>query len=156
MQSYQNDLSAVVSYIILLLSVFQTTAKQPAITSKDLSYTDQSNLNTTIMSTQPTMGPCCLSGTLATGTPAGTEDKIAGLPTYIARPSNGSNAKTIIFLPDGKPGVIHSPKFTMIDTPKPSAGLSPTFASWRINTQSQASQFTFRTSMAATAYRIRS
>lgn len=52
---------------------------------------------------QPTMKPCCLSGTLATGTPAGTEGEIAGLPTYIAQPSNESNAKTIVFLPDGIP-----------------------------------------------------
>lgn len=47
------------------------------------------------------MKPCCLSGTLATGTPTGTEGEIAGLPTYIAKPPNNSTAKTIIFLPDG-------------------------------------------------------
>jgi hypothetical protein len=47
------------------------------------------------------MKPCCLSGTLATGSPAGIESEIAGLPTYIAKPPNNSNSKTIIFLPDG-------------------------------------------------------
>lgn len=47
------------------------------------------------------MGPCCLSGALATGTPTGIEGEIAGLPTYISKPSSHSLAKTIIFLPDG-------------------------------------------------------
>lgn len=46
------------------------------------------------------MKPCCLSGTLATGSPVGAEGEIAGLPTYIAKPSDNSTAKTIIFLPD--------------------------------------------------------
>lgn len=54
------------------------------------------------MSSQPSMSTCCLTGTLATGTPTGSESEVAGLPTYIARPSNESVAKTIIFLPDGK------------------------------------------------------
>jgi hypothetical protein len=60
-----------------------------------------------IMSEQPTMKPCCLSGTLATGSPAGTEGTIAGLPTYIAKPPHNSTAKTIIFLPDGTQNQLH-------------------------------------------------
>lgn len=50
---------------------------------------------------QQTMGPCCLSGTLATGTPKGTVQTVAGLPTYVSEPTPKSNSKTIIFLPDG-------------------------------------------------------
>ena len=47
------------------------------------------------------MSACCLSGTIASGTPKGREETIGGLPTYVAEPADGSKAKTIVVLSDG-------------------------------------------------------
>ncbi|KXS99343.1 hypothetical protein AC578_8985 [Pseudocercospora eumusae] len=44
------------------------------------------------------MGSCCMSGHLASGTPKGREETIAGLPTYVAEPENKDKSKTIVFL----------------------------------------------------------
>lgn len=46
------------------------------------------------------MGACCLSGSIHSGTPTGREDTIGGLPTYVAEPSDGSKAKTVVFITD--------------------------------------------------------
>ncbi|KAH9827243.1 Dienelactone hydrolase family, partial [Teratosphaeria destructans] len=52
------------------------------------------------MSTNVGLGSCCMSGHLATGTPQGREETIAGLPTYIAEPSTNDPSKTVVFLTD--------------------------------------------------------
>jgi len=52
------------------------------------------------MSTHTGMGACCLSGSVHSGTPAGREDTIGGLPTYIAEPSDHSTAKSVFFVVD--------------------------------------------------------
>lgn len=52
------------------------------------------------MSSNVGMSSCCLSGSIHIGIPAGTTSKIADLDTYIASPSNGSKAKSIVFLVD--------------------------------------------------------
>lgn len=46
------------------------------------------------------MSSCCLSGTVANGTPKGREDTIGGLDTYISEPEGKSTAKSIVFLVD--------------------------------------------------------
>ena len=40
------------------------------------------------------------SGHIHDGTPKGTEQTIAGLPTYVASPKDGSKDKTVIFITD--------------------------------------------------------
>nr|POE63502.1 protein aim2 [Quercus suber] len=52
------------------------------------------------MSTNVGMSSCCLSGTIANGTPKGREETINGLPTYVAEPEGGSTGKTVIFIVD--------------------------------------------------------
>lgn len=46
------------------------------------------------------MSNCCLSGKVHQGQPAGREDEIGGLSTYISEPENHSKAKSIIFITD--------------------------------------------------------
>lgn len=48
------------------------------------------------------MSNCCLSGKVHEGQPAGREDEIGGLSTYISEPENNSKAKTIIFITDSR------------------------------------------------------
>ncbi|KAF2090640.1 dienelactone hydrolase family protein-like protein [Saccharata proteae CBS 121410] len=52
------------------------------------------------MSTGVGMSACCLSGTIQNGTPKGSVREIGGLNTYISEPSDGSKAKSIIFIVD--------------------------------------------------------
>lgn len=43
----------------------------------------------------------CVTGTLHTGTPAGKEETLYGLPTYVASPASGTAPKgTIVIIPD--------------------------------------------------------
>lgn len=53
-----------------------------------------------IMSTGVGVSSCCLSGKLADGTPAGREETIGGLPTYVAEPADNSKAKSLLFITD--------------------------------------------------------
>lgn len=46
------------------------------------------------------MSDCCLSGKVHHGQPAGREDEIGGIATYISEPQNQSKAKSIIFITD--------------------------------------------------------
>jgi len=46
------------------------------------------------------LSSCCVSGHIHDGTPKGTEQTIAGLPTYVASPKDGSKDKTVIFITD--------------------------------------------------------
>ena len=46
------------------------------------------------------MSSCCLSGKVHQGQPAGREDEIGGLSTYISEPENHSKSKSIIFITD--------------------------------------------------------
>ena len=44
---------------------------------------------------------CCATGALHTGTPTGTEEKIQGLETYVARPPANTTPKgVIVIIPD--------------------------------------------------------
>ena len=52
------------------------------------------------MATGVGMSSCCLSGTIATSTPAGREDTVGGLPTYVAEPQSGSTTQSIVFISD--------------------------------------------------------
>ncbi|KAF2769880.1 dienelactone hydrolase family protein-like protein [Teratosphaeria nubilosa] len=52
------------------------------------------------MSTGVGMGSCCMSGHIASGTPKGREETIAGLPTYVAEPPNGDKSKSVVFISD--------------------------------------------------------
>lgn len=52
------------------------------------------------MSQNVGMSNCCLSGKVHQGQPAGREDEIGGLSTYISEPENHSNAQSIIFISD--------------------------------------------------------
>ncbi|KIW12599.1 hypothetical protein PV08_09877 [Exophiala spinifera] len=53
------------------------------------------------MATSTGMSSCCLSGSVHSGTPAGREDTIGGLPCYVAEPSSaGPKTKAIVFLVD--------------------------------------------------------
>lgn len=52
------------------------------------------------MSQNVGMSSCCLSGKVHQGQPAGREDQIGGLSTYISEPENHSKAKSIIFISD--------------------------------------------------------
>lgn len=52
------------------------------------------------MSTGVGMSACCLSGKLAKGKPKGTEETIASVRTYVAKPENESTEKTIVFIVD--------------------------------------------------------
>lgn len=52
------------------------------------------------MSQNVGMSSCCLSGKVHQGQPAGREDEIGGLSTYISEPENHSTAKSIIFICD--------------------------------------------------------
>lgn len=54
------------------------------------------------MSQNVGMSDCCLSGKVHQGQPAGREDEIGGLATYISEPGNGSKAKSIIFITDSR------------------------------------------------------
>ena len=54
------------------------------------------------MSQHVGMSSCCLSGKVHEGKTAGRIDEIGGLSTYVSEPSNGSKAKTIIFITDSK------------------------------------------------------
>jgi len=46
------------------------------------------------------LSSCCASGHAHTGTPTGTVEKIAGLDVYVAKSSNGSKAKSVVFIAD--------------------------------------------------------
>ncbi|MCJ1419336.1 hypothetical protein MMC32_005690 [Xylographa parallela] len=52
------------------------------------------------MSTGVGISSCCVSGQIHTGTPIGRVETIGGIQTYVAEPSSGSKAKTVIFLVD--------------------------------------------------------
>jgi len=52
-----------------------------------------------VMSAQG-LSSCCASGHLHEGTPTGTVEKIAGLDVYVAKPSDGSKTKSVIFISD--------------------------------------------------------
>lgn len=54
------------------------------------------------MSTGVGVSACCLSGKVHDGKPAGRQDEIGGLQTYIAEPSGGSKAKSVILITDSK------------------------------------------------------
>lgn len=54
------------------------------------------------MSQKVGMSNCCLSGKVHQGQPAGREDEIGGLSTYISEPENHSKAKSIIFICDSE------------------------------------------------------
>jgi len=43
--------------------------------------------------TEGGVGICCITGALHEGTPKGSTDTVAGLPTYIAKPSSSTPAK---------------------------------------------------------------
>ena len=72
------------------------------------------------------MSNCCLSGKVHQGQPAGREDEIGGLSTYISEPENHSKAKSIIFITDSAfaPCAAHLPPIILslallIHTPNP-------------------------------------
>ncbi|KAL9594339.1 MAG: hypothetical protein Q9219_007089 [cf. Caloplaca sp. 3 TL-2023] len=46
------------------------------------------------------LSPCCLSGAVHEGKPAGRIDTIGGLQTYIAEPKGGDRRKSVIFISD--------------------------------------------------------
>lgn len=48
------------------------------------------------------MGECCLSGKIHSGKPTGREEQHGGIDTYVAEPSGGSKAKSIIILSDSQ------------------------------------------------------
>ncbi|KAI9053547.1 hypothetical protein LZ554_002502 [Drepanopeziza brunnea f. sp. 'monogermtubi'] len=52
------------------------------------------------MSTGVGMSSCCLSGKVHDGTPTGKIETIGHLQTYVAAPSDGSKARTIVFIVD--------------------------------------------------------
>lgn len=52
------------------------------------------------MSTGVGTSSCCLSGTIAQGTPKGREETIAGMSTYVAEPESGSTGKAVVFIVD--------------------------------------------------------
>ena len=54
------------------------------------------------MSQNVGMSSCCLSGKVHEGQPAGREDEIGGLSTYVSEPENHSKAKSIIFISDSR------------------------------------------------------
>ena len=54
------------------------------------------------MSTGVGMSACCLSGKVHTGKPTGRIDTLGGLQTYIAEPSGGSKAQSIVFITDSR------------------------------------------------------
>lgn len=43
--------------------------------------------------TEGGVGICCITGALHEGTPKGSTDTVAGLPTYVAKPSSSTPAK---------------------------------------------------------------
>lgn len=104
------------------------------------------------------MSDCCLSGKVHQGQPAGREDEIGGLATYISEPENHSKAKSIIFITDSQfpllsvsPSVhvclamlIHTTNLQSSDTD------SPTSASLPTNMPKRASTHTCPTSIKAT------
>ncbi|KAK9898962.1 alpha/beta-hydrolase [Cystobasidium minutum MCA 4210] len=49
---------------------------------------------------QQQLSSCCVSGHVHEGTPKGKEETIAGLKTYVSPSSDGSKAKTVIFITD--------------------------------------------------------
>ncbi|KAL9126459.1 MAG: hypothetical protein Q9217_004497 [Psora testacea] len=52
------------------------------------------------MSNEVGMSSCCLSGKIHQGKPAGRVDQIAGLPTYISEPKDGSKTKSVVIISD--------------------------------------------------------
>lgn len=52
------------------------------------------------MSTGVGMSSCCLSGSVHEGTPTGSVETIDNLQTYVAKPKDGSKAKSIVILVD--------------------------------------------------------
>jgi len=52
------------------------------------------------MSTGVGVSSCCLSGTIASGTPKGHVTTIGGLQTYVASPEDGKTTKSIVFIVD--------------------------------------------------------
>jgi hypothetical protein len=45
-----------------------------------------------------TVSPCCLKGAVLAGEPKGTNETIAGLDTYIARPEKVKDATKVIVM----------------------------------------------------------
>ena len=54
------------------------------------------------MSSGVGVSECCLSGKIHEAKPAGREDEIGGLATYIAEPKGGAKTKSIVFITDGQ------------------------------------------------------
>merc|ERR1712087_378530 len=61
-------------------------------------YTHNTIRNT--MAQQGQLSACCVSGHVHEGTPKGKVETIAGLNTYVSPSSDGSKAKTVIFITD--------------------------------------------------------
>jgi hypothetical protein len=48
------------------------------------------------------MGQCCATGSLHTGTPTGRMEKLHGLEVYVAEPPTGTTPKgVVVIIPDG-------------------------------------------------------
>ncbi|KZT52816.1 hypothetical protein CALCODRAFT_511811 [Calocera cornea HHB12733] len=52
------------------------------------------------MSSTSGLSSCCISGHIHDGIPTGVVEKIGGLDVYVAKPEDGSQSKTILFITD--------------------------------------------------------